>query len=238
MLKNIVLFYSFLLGVQFFASSADAVQYDVCHRQVVHVKNLQIQINGNQDGSHCFAIVSPQNDRLDLIYRSYLFSNEGLFMIFNSYGPGDESVTTGAREFVFPALKQSIPSYEVLSDGNVQINHVSGEKFIFNSDTGELISISNANFKNLASIKPANRGGIEILSITSSIFIDHGFKLGSSPSGSRSAYSKIQDSKSNKCTVQNNELYDYDNSGDTNFKFPDAASLKKFINKRCPKLFM
>src|SRR5687768_2155584 len=62
--------------------------------------NLQFSRERSSDGE-CWVSLHPRNGYVDLKYRDYLLSSSGLLLVFNSYGHGPESETTGAREFYF-----------------------------------------------------------------------------------------------------------------------------------------
>ena len=52
----------------------------------------------------CFLSVNPDYSP-DLIYRNFIFRETGKLLVFNSYGPGDQSIMTGARVFYFFPLQ-------------------------------------------------------------------------------------------------------------------------------------
>ncbi len=226
---------SFWLGLSLLSAPMGALAADTCSESLVRVQNTQIHQMYDSREDRCYISVTSRIST-DLTYRSFLFSNEGLFMVFESYGSGSDRDTTGAREFTLMPMAQRYPSYEVLADGTLKVNHTSGEVFTFETAKVQLASISHAEITVKESIKPANRGGVEFVKINRGILHDGGFKVGSSATGNPSGYSQLRDSSDNNCRVQNKELYSYDSNGDNRWNYLDPMQLKKFLAKRCPKL--
>lgn len=193
-----------------------------------------MQVIPSADGDNCF--ISVHNRKAEgLLYRDYLFTADGELMIFNSFGPGDESQTTGAREFfMFPRV-QIAPTYEWNDETRrLIITTVNGNKAYFDYEDAELVEMSGANIKRASSIVPGNRGGIEILNYQG-LLLDGGFKMGSAPTGNSRANSTFTDRTGKTCKVQNYELFKYTSDGDVIFKHSDKG-LQSLLKSRCPQL--
>lgn len=185
--------------------------------------------------STCFITVHPRNSYVDLIYRDFLFDNFGLFQIFNSYGDGPESTTTAAREYLF--FPRSKPTIEYNYDAATKILKVvstSGKVFSFNTEKTILVEISGTKIAQDYTVSPSNRGGIEIVS-NDGLYMDGGFKIGSSPSQRPSNKITFNDRVGNKCTLLNSDVYRYNADNDPIFKYKDSQ-LKAFLKSRCPNL--
>ncbi|KYG68929.1 hypothetical protein AZI87_06800 [Bdellovibrio bacteriovorus] len=225
---------SFLLSLILSVGIAHAADQASCPDIAERRDGTKIQqmLSGNGE---CFFSVTPDDAWKDLIYRDHLFTSEGMFMVFNSFGPGDESQTTGAREFyLFPRNTEAF-SYEWKDDTReLIVTHVTGDKFVFESKKARLKSITRANVIVADYVEPSNRGGIEITNFQG-IILDGGFKLGSPPTSNSNASSVFRDVNNTSCSVKNSELFKYTSDGDIYLKYNDKAMLT-FIQKRCPKL--
>ncbi|UXR63499.1 hypothetical protein EZJ49_10475 [Bdellovibrio bacteriovorus] len=228
-----------LLGTIFFVSTLWTLnasaqdQTAVCQETVERRGSIQMQMIPASDGN-CF--VSVHNRKAQgLLYRDYLFTADGELMIFNSFGPGDESQTTGAREFfMFPRV-QSTPTYEWNDETRrLTVTTVNGNRASFDYEDAELVEMTGATIKRASSIVPGNRGGIEILNYQG-LLLDGGFKMGSAPTGNSRANSIFTDRTGKTCKVQNYELFKYTSDGDVIFKHSDKG-LQSLLKSRCPQL--
>lgn len=186
----------------------------------------------SRNGTNCILHVSPTD--YSMIYRSFIFTSEGEFLVFNSYGVGNQSQTTGARVyFTFPRT-QAVPTYTWNEELNeLKVITSSGHEVIFDYKNATLKSFSNANLKVSPDINPNNKGGIE-LSLKEDLMLDAGFKRGGSPiSNPKNSSSFVL--KGKKCSFQNSQLFKYTDSGDSIFKFDDEW-LWPFLQERCPHL--
>nr|BFD63045.1 hypothetical protein BdHM001_17260 [Bdellovibrio sp. HM001] len=229
-----------LLGTIFFVSTLWTFQASaqeqaaVCQDAVERRGSIQMQMIPSADGNNCF--ISVHNRKAQgLLYRDYLFTADGELMIFNSFGPGDESQTTGAREFfMFPRV-QVTPTYEWNDETRrLIITTVNGNKAYFDYEDAELVGMSGATIRRATDIHPSNRGGIEILNYQG-LLLDGGFKMGSAPTGNSRAYSTFTDRNGKTCRLQNYELFKYTSDGDVIFKHSDKG-LQSLLKSRCPQL--
>lgn len=227
---------SFILNLLFVAGFAHAQQSPAtCPDIVERHDGTQIQQLWSPASEACFFSVVPQDAYVDLTYRDYLFTSHGLLMVFNSFGPGDESQNTAAREFMlFPRVSQQF-TYKWNDDvRELEFVHVTGDKFIFDAKKGRLKSMDRAKVTVADYVEPSNRGGVEILNYPG-LLLDSGFRIGNAPTSDASASSVFRDSKGATCKVKNSEIYKYTGGGDVIFKYSDKG-LKTFLQSRCPKL--
>lgn len=181
----------------------------------------------------CMMTLSPRNPN-DMTYRSFLFQDGGLFMIFNSLGNGPESTSSGAREFfLFPRNQEMSYRYNAATK-RVNIHTPSGKVFVFNTEKTILVSISGTQFTTDYDVNANNKGGIEITK-NNSFYLDAGFELGQSPTQNPKRKITFKDAQNNSCIVTNSEVFSYNDSLDVIFKYTDAQ-LKRFLARRCPKL--
>ncbi|WP_415063620.1 hypothetical protein [Bdellovibrio sp.] len=227
---------SFLFGLLMMVSSVYAADPTTCPDIVERQDNTQVQMIWSDATNSCFFSVHPMDGYVDLVYRDFLFSTEGLFMVFNSYGPGDESQTTAAREFfMFPRPLSDIKFKWNFDAQELEVTHVTGDKFIFDTRKARLKSISGAASVKVADyVEPGNRGGVEITNYQG-LLLDGGFKIGSAPTGNASNSSVMKDSVGKTCSIRNSELFKYTSDGDVIFKYSENT-FPAFIKKRCPQL--
>ena len=222
-------FFSFF----FFNTVASAAS--PCPDALDHRKNLQVQRNYDAFANACFVSIDPFTT-LDLIYRSFLVENDGILMVFNSYGEGPNSTHTGAREYyLFP--RKGMPDFSFDSDDLFTLTLASGGKVQFRTEDMKMLSFEGANFREDSSINRENNGGLEI-SQFQGILLDVGFKLGSDPADQASKKSMFSDARGAQCELQNSEIFSYavDGSGDIKFKFLTDAKLADFLTDRCANL--
>ncbi|WP_295903498.1 hypothetical protein [uncultured Bdellovibrio sp.] len=226
---------SFLIGLLMMTGVAHAVDSAKCPDIVERRDGTQIQQIWSSSTESCFFSVTPQDAYVELNYRDHLLTTEGLFMVFNSFGPGDESQTTAAREFfMFPRVNDSF-SYKWDDNAReLEVTHVTGDKFVFDTKKARLKSISRANITVADYVEPGNRGGIEI-SNYQGLLMDGGFKVGNSPTSNANGKSTFKDSLGKSCAVRNSEVFKYFGSGDVMFKFDDKG-LAAFLKNRCSQL--
>lgn len=186
----------------------------------------------SQDG-HCFLSADPQN-MPDLVYRSYLLTDEGILMVFNSIDKEAYGVSDGARVFHFfprtqmPSLSYDENSNVILQTSNPEIS------LILSRQEAKIVGMSGGQVIEDPKVNPNNNGGVEFKNVKG-LYLDSGYTSLADPTANPSRNSTFVDSKQNKCTVKNKDLFSYDSDGDPNFKFTDAQ-LKTWLAKNCPKL--
>lgn len=227
---------SFLIGLLMISGLAQAADPANCPDRVEVQDNTQIQLLWSPFTETCFLSLVPYDAYIDLLYRDYLFITDGLFMVFNSYGAGnDESTLTGAREFyMFPRPNPEL-SYRWIPDlKQLEVTHVTGDKFLFDTRKARLLSITRAQVTVADEVLPDNKGGVEISNFQG-LLLDVGFKKGSAASGNPNGTAVMKDGVGNTCSVKNNEIFVYNSTGDNAVKFTDKE-LNTFLKKRCPRL--
>lgn len=225
---------SFVLGLLLMGNLAQASEA-TCPYLVERQDGTQIQQIWSEATQSCFFSINPLDAYVDLVYRDYLLTSEGLFMVFNSYGPGNESETTGAREFyLFPRKSQSYSYKWNAGARELEVTHVTGDKFVFDSKKARLKSISNATVTVANEVVPSNGGGVEI-SKYQGLLLDGGFRVGAPPTANANGKSAFTDTNEKSCTVKNAEIFNYTSDGDILLKYDDKG-LATFLKKRCPSL--
>lgn len=168
-----------------------------------------------------------------MIYRSYLFSNEGIFMVFNSYGPEEGSNSTGARVYYFFPRDQKPHGYEN-ETGLIFESSSSRASILTDSNNGRILEIKGSKFLEADKVSRDNKGGLEIYS-HHSLWLDLGFAIGQDPSMKPNADAIFHDENGASCVVKMKELHDYPNH-DVRFKFKKDSELVAFLKVRCPGL--
>lgn len=217
----------FILSAQ---TASAAYINDNCTDDYQMYENTRIQIGRFGDAGECFVSVTT-NPNFNPKYRDYLMTNNGLLMVFNSYGDGDPSTMTGAREYYFPSkLKQNfILSYD---QGLVKVALTDDVTITINAKTGKPTQITNMSFSLSSSINPNNKGGLEI-SNPKIPMIDSGFAMGRSPTSIDTGKSYIKRLKES-CELINRELYD-NSEGDAILRYKNK-DFDNFVVSRCPNI--
>lgn len=180
----------------------------------------------------CFVDVGPSNSR-DMIYRSYAFFDTGLLMVFNSYGEGSNSATTGSREFYFFPRSGKLDLKMDAAAGTITVTMADGDEVAIDSTTAQIRSISRAEVAVAPKIDPSNQGGVEV-SRFDGLMLDTGYSRGGSAANSPDRPSTFRSGQGQLCRVTNREIFKYA-GGDHFFKFDDAE-LSAFLKKRCPAI--
>lgn len=170
-----------------------------------------------------------------LVYRNYLFTSDGNLMIFNSFGWGDDSSSTGARDFYMFPRPQIKATYQWNDEArHLEVTDVTGGKSYFSYETAELIQMEKGQIFVDPKVHPDNRGGVEIRNYQG-LILDIGWSIGRSPTQNPSGWATFTDSQGQTCRTQNRHLFSYGSDGDVYFKLSDAA-LGRFLARNCPKV--
>jgi len=216
-----------------FLSSAHATVPASCVDKFEIFDGTQVQML--QGRSSCMLTVHPRNAYQTLIYRDFLFDSEGLFMVFNSYGPGEDKDKTGAREYRFFPRKNGDMSYKFDSSTHkLVVTAPSGKVFVFDTVKSLLVSLSGTKISQDYKVNPTNKGGVEIVS-NDGLLLDGGFSIGQSPSQDPKDKLTFKDAHGHRCQIANGDVHNYTSDGDVSFKYDDAQ-LKSFLQNRCPEL--
>jgi hypothetical protein len=223
-----------LLGLGFTVSATNtwAADATTCPNKVERRGSIQVQ----QDlSSNNICFVSVGNFKTEGgIYRNYLFSSDGELMVFNSYGWGNDSDDTAAREFFFFPRKTDLAFNWNEQSRQLEVTSSTGDQFFFGYEDAELVGMTRGQVQIAPDVSKTNKGGVEILKYQG-LLMDGGFKIGSAPTSSRTSNSVFRDSVGTTCTVKNNVLFTYASGGDVFFKYSDK-DLSVFLKRACPKL--
>jgi hypothetical protein len=182
----------------------------------------------------CFVTVNPRNI-YDLIYRSFLFDDAGLFMIFDSLGAGSDVDTTGAREFYFFPRKTNQVNYQYDAPSKrLSVKTPSGKIFVFNTEKAILVSVTGSSLTIDYAVDGKNKGGVEFVK-NDGLYLDLGFTFGQSPSQNPSRKVSFSDTNKNSCVVKNSAIFKYSAEQDSTFKYTDLQ-LNSFLKRNCPQL--
>jgi hypothetical protein len=221
-MKKLILLLSLMISISSIA--------DVCQFKSHHFDNLTVQ-TGQFGKRDCFVSLTPRKTA-GLIYRSFLITSAGQFMIFNSFGGGPINTDTGSRVFhTFPRVS---PLSLKLNAGTVEVTLVTGQVLTADKILGEPISLTEGQINIDPVVKPSNNGGVE-LTMNSSLLLDSGFRLGGTPLTRLTRKSVFQDSEGDSCRVTNSEVFDV-KDGEVYHLYQNASQLGKFLKNRCPQL--
>ncbi|MCX7978840.1 MAG: hypothetical protein N2578_07535 [Bdellovibrionaceae bacterium] len=205
-----------------------------CPQQRLMHRNIQAYYTTLGGGEVCAVSVHPVKVT-NMVYRDYLFTSEGLLMVFNSFGWGPPSSDTGAREFFFfPRGTEAVRFESDLEKDLFRVRMVNGKWVQFEGDFAQISAIESGTVKVSADVNRNNNGGIEFPSFDG-LILDGGWLLGSSPFSHPSRSSTFRDGKGKTCQVKNSEIFTYSADGDYFHRFNDR-DLKLFLARRCPGL--
>lgn len=167
------------------------------------------------------------------LYRSYAFFDTGLLMVFNSYGEGANSATTGSREYYFFPRSSPVGLKMDAAAGTIQVTMANGDEVSIDSTTAQIRSSSRGEATVSPRVDPANLGGVEFPRYDG-LMLDTGYSRGGSAADKPERQSTFRSAYGQLCRVANREIFAYAD-GDHSFKFNDAE-LSAFLKKRCPAL--
>lgn len=216
------------------APMSSFAQAKPCPELVERRGSIQVQQIGSSDDTICY--ISIHNFKQGgLLYRDYLVSSESNFMVFNSYGEGPDSSSTGAREFFFFPRTQPSASFAWNDETRrLEVTDVTGGKLFFDYEDAEIIDMSKGAVKIASEVSKSNKGGVEI-SKYQGLKLDVGFTIGKAPSQVSGATSTFTDQSGLSCKVKNTDIFKYLSSGDVKFKLTDKA-LMSLLKTKCPTL--
>jgi hypothetical protein len=204
----------------------------LCEDYLFGINNLQVYRQASIEAKECYVSLQPRNIE-GLFYRDYLISSQGLLMVFNSYGDGPSSQSTGAREFYF-FPRSAIADLEIkISESNqIQVMLASGRWATFSSKIADLSEIESGTITRDPNIHKQNRGGIEITSYDG-LTLDAGFTIGKSPTDDLNRRSTFRDARGKTCLIQNRLIFD---KVDVNSILKSDAEISRILKKQCPSL--
>ncbi|MCM2282586.1 MAG: hypothetical protein NDI61_12150 [Bdellovibrionaceae bacterium] len=192
---------------------------------------ITFQVIATQDG-RCWYLTGP-SAKLSMFYRDFLFDDAGFILVFNSYGLGEESKTSGGREYyVFPR------SHEVgmqASTAGVRVTFANGASALYSAQTAQWEDVQGISLHTVPDVVIGDEGGWE-LRPQSGVVLDFGFRMGGSPSGSATRSARFIDAKGETCTVRNSEILEWTEDGDPSLKFADDAAVETYLKVRCPDI--
>lgn len=172
------------------------------------------------------------------LYRRYLFNAVGDLIVFNSFGDGSPSESTGARSFVLLPLVQDL-AYRINLD-SIEISTPHGSIFEFSQATGELESATGVVLTRDSEISGENEGGVTLVP-EYGLVLDEGWMQGELPRTRMNRDSQFINENNVRCHVRNSEIFDqfFDDAGiidSVKFKFIQTNALADFLSNRCPEL--
>jgi hypothetical protein len=219
-----------ILSCLFVGSAFAEFSRSKCSKVLTHSGDVLIQRDWDEVSRNCFISLHPM-DVIDLKYRDYYFDNAGLFMVFNSYGEGPDSKTTGFRSFYLFPIIQDYPDYSIEPNGDVLIQTVSGHQFLIDSKKLKIKSFIGGTYFEKP-LSPNNKGGTEIKP-TYGFWLDLGFKLGGLANDVPTNSTKVVGTKSGNCILKNTELYKYQAGNYNHPLLYSGQNLESFLQKRC-----
>lgn len=179
----------------------------------------------------CFLSVSPYRGP-GYNYRSFLFTNEGMLMVFVSLLENGVD-KTGSRVFhFFP--RPTNPGMKDLGD-DVQIRLADPTKyFVVNKANGYLQSFSHGQVTEDTNLSSTNSGGVEIAP-RGVLMLDSGWMFGGDPTSNLSRRSIFYDGHGQNCRITNREVFEIYEGDNVRFKLSDKE-LKTFLAQKCPRL--
>ena len=181
----------------------------------------------------CLVSITPTSTP-HLVYRSFSFYDDGLLMVFSSYGEGDNSDTTSAREFYFFPRSGALDLRMDAKTRTITVVMADGGEIGIDAATAQIAAVQRGEATVSPRNDPAERGGVEFPRYAG-LMLDAGFARGRSPSARPNETSVFRSAYGQLCSVANREVFAYDAKGNPALKFADAE-LSAWLKTRCPAL--
>lgn len=203
-----------------------------CDIQEIRKLNTTIRTVELSDG-HCAITVDPNYPLTSgLVYRSYMFSDEGDIFVFESYGEGPDSTDTATQVYYLFPRKNSFAA-KVDTDSTAILSIPSSQEIRVNLNTARIESFLGLTYDEDNEVNRDSNGGFKIKSFNG-IFLKTGYKVGGVAHLNPNGLSSFVDHKGNTCSVKNNLIFNYDDR--TSLKFKTDLDLKSFLQKACKQL--
>lgn len=210
----------------FFISSSQASS-NVCQFDSFIINRTQIQTGVFQSGV-CYLNLSDTKS-VDLVYRTHLFTDEGLQMVFNSYGYGPSSTHTGARMYFHPGPQKYLDLNFMGPYLEIQLS--TGNRLLFDTNNFKFLAQSDIKYTEDLRVNRSNQGGLLITS-SPTAYLDFGFSLGGSPMmNMNGSFFYISPGKA-YCGLRNNFVLKRVN-GDVEWKYSPYGELEGKIMREC-----
>ncbi|UYL08265.1 hypothetical protein B9G69_014545 [Bdellovibrio sp. SKB1291214] len=214
-------------------ASTQAQDSLTCQDRVERGGSIQAQMRPTSNGN-CFVSISNYHVTT-MLYRGYVFAADGNLMVFNSFGSGPVSETTGAREFYTFPRRFKFPTFTWNEEQRVLVvTSTTGDEFYFDYETAQLKGMNKAEVQVSGEIAKTNAGGVEIKNYKG-LIMDAGFKMGSAPTSNARGKVKFTDEAGKNCELTVGDIFSYREDGDPYVKFSDK-NLASFLKKKCSKL--
>jgi hypothetical protein len=221
----LVLTFAFERSVRANQESAPCVERDI------RSGNTAVLQMRTQKRGQCLIRIGPVEK--GLAHRGYVLGSNGVFLVYNSFGEGSNTRSSGGRAyFIFP--RKRMPSFEVLSTGDVDVRLASGGTVRFSASGSNILSMSGQEFSEDPKVRRNNKGGLEILN-SNTLILDTGFQMGEGAYYFRNRTSVFRDQYGATCQVRNGEIFKYPRY-DAFLGFETDQDLKSFLERRCPRL--
>lgn len=221
-----------LIGLTAFLVMGSAyADQDQCPQKVWRHQGTVVQQGYFFTSESCFLSVRARETN-GLEYRNFLFTSRGLMMVFNSFGDGPSSSTTGASEFLFFPLTHQLAVE--FSEGLVVVTMANGSKVRFDADKAYPLDMEKADLLVDPVVRIGNEGGVSILK-SDDVRMELGFQMGMSPSWYLNRQALVIDKNESVCRLTNKEIF-VKKDDEIFHRYPTNDSLKKFLTKRCPDL--
>lgn len=213
------------------SANASANSVASCPREQVRYSDTDVQRGSFSDGT-CYLMITPLVYS-NLVYRSYLWTSEGLLSVFNSYGDGEPEKDASFRTFrFFPRVKALDMNFDAkINKLKVQLSN--GDVAGFAGGTAQISEIGMGTV-DVQDVNRNNRGGLEFPTYQG-LMLDAGWMFGNSTESDSNGKSLFRDSYGQTCEVKNSDIFVYLANGNWNFKFNDK-DLSVYLKKTCPNL--
>lgn len=181
----------------------------------------------------CVVNIAPIN-KPNQVYREYYFDERGRFLVFDSVG-GPWETSVGYRSyFIFPRGHE--PSFKHNTNGSFSVLLASGASISVSSESSRIMEFPGYVFNESEQVNLSS-SSFDIISHPG-ILLDTGWRLARAPYYDSGEESFFSDPAGKKCSVVNDEVFDYVNTiyGEPLFRFQSEEKLAEFLSARCPSL--
>lgn len=223
-MKIIIYSFIYLIALSTFAQASTTCGIKEIRKHNTLIRSVELS------QGHCAISVDPVYPiTSELIYRSYMFSDESDIFVFESYGNGPDNTHTATQVYYLFPRKNSF-SAKIDSNNIASISIPAANDIKINLETARIESFLGLEYSEDASVSPESNGGFKIKSFKG-IFLKTGYQVGGVAHLNPNGYSSFVDQSGKQCSVKNDLIFEYE--GRTSFKFKTDLDLKNFLIKTC-----
>ncbi len=226
-----VTFFAVAVGIFLFVQIAFGRSIDPCKSQEIRFNGHLIQTHKYAGkNSECLISVADRSSP-SMKYQRLMWSTDGEFMAFYSFGQGSQKENTGAQSYYFLPQRNSL-KLDLVGTSAIVVTTPSGVQMSYNTATRSFDYIEGVDFRHNYDFDKNQPDWIHFNSANSPTF-DLGFKMGSSPK--EDMFGKVKFMMAGyECRSINLHVFSYGGEEPT-LRIQSQSDIDTFLEQSCVK---